>query len=192
MGMTRYDILYRIAEVQRGMFTARQAIEAGFNDKNHHYHVKSGHWEREQRGIYRLKNFPYEPSSQYVMWSLWSRNREGKPQGIYSYETALSIYELSDLNPSKISMTVPPSFRRAAPMPKVLILYRDELVPSDWRDMGGYRVTTPVRTLYDVINSQHISEEFIYQTVREGFERGMYPKSKLTKYGILKQVNRYR
>ena len=192
MNRTRYDVLYRIAVVQRGMFTARQAIEAGFDNKNHHYHVKTGHWEREQRGVYRLKNFPYEPASQYVMWSLWSRDREGRPQGVYSYETALSIYELSDLNPAKISMTVPPNFRRGTPVPKILVLYRVKLEPKDWRDMGGYRVTTPVRTLYDVINSKHISEEFIYQTVREGFSRGMYSKSKLTEYNILKQVNRYR
>jgi predicted transcriptional regulator of viral defense system len=37
---------------------------------------------------------------------------KGVPQGIYSNETALSLNDLSDLHPSKLHMTVPPSFRR--------------------------------------------------------------------------------
>ena len=186
-----YDILYWVAEAQRGIFTSRQAVEAGFDGRNHHYHVKTGGWEREGRGIYRLKNFPYDPLSQYVVWSLWSCNKNGEPQGVYSHETALSIYDLSDLSPAKITMTVPHNFKRNAPTPGILILRKGELKASDWKDHGGYRVTTPVRTLYDVLNAKHISEEFIYQAVKEGKERGLYPKRELAKYGIVEQVSKY-
>jgi len=58
--------------------------------------------------------------------------------------------------------------------------------------IDAYRVTTPVRTLYDVVFSQHISEEFIYQTVQGGFAKGMYPKRELKRYGILDLIEEYR
>ncbi len=47
--------------------------------------------------------------------------------------------------------------------------------------MGGYRVTTPVRTLYDIVNCARIAEEHIFQAVREGLSRGMYPPRDLAK-----------
>ena len=192
MRRDKYSALHQIAEQQQGLFTARQAIEAGFDARNHVYYLKKGHWKREYRGIYRLKHYPFEPYTEYALWSLWSCNREGEPQGVYSYETALEFYKLSDLSPAKISMTVPPNFRRTAKIPGVLILRKAELSPSDWNMVEGFRVTTPVRTLCDVVLSKHISEEFIRQAVKEGFARGMYPKHELRRYGILGMVENYR
>ena len=81
-------------------FLGATPVDAGFDARNHPYHVKSGYWEKAHRGIYRLVQFPVEPSMQYATWSLWSCNRKGEPQGVYSHETALSIYELSDLDPA--------------------------------------------------------------------------------------------
>ena len=39
---TPKELLYHIAESQQGLFTARQAILVGYNERNHPYHVKSG------------------------------------------------------------------------------------------------------------------------------------------------------
>ena len=187
----RYAALYDIACEQSGVFTAKQAVDAGFDARNHPYHVKSGYWEKAHRGIYRLVQFPIEPSMQYATWSLWSCNRKGEPQGVYSHETALNIYELSDLDPPKLHMTVPAGFRRGATIPEILVLYRGSLKPREWREGAGYRVTTPVRTLYDVLSSDTIAEEFVYQTVKEGLSRGMFPKHELERYGIARKVKRY-
>lgn len=188
----KHAALQRIAETQLGLFTTRQAVAAGFRSHNHAHYVDGGHWIREHRGIYRLRNFPYDSPVEYTLWHLWSCNRVGEPQGVYSYETALTIYGLSDLNPAKLHMTVPPSFRRSAPTPSILVLHRAKLDSRDWNMIDAYRVTTPVRTLYDVVFSQHISEEFIYQTVQEGFAKGMYPKRELKRYGILDLIEEYR
>jgi len=89
--------LFEIAEAQRGLFTASQAEEAGFVQNNHAYHVKQGNWQKIDRGIYRYALFPYDAEQQLVQYSLWSRNKAGVPQGVYSHETALKHYELSDL-----------------------------------------------------------------------------------------------
>ena len=61
---TPSEALYQVAESQQELFTARQAVQAGYDERNHPYHVKTGNRVKEYRGIYRLKNFPYSPDSQ--------------------------------------------------------------------------------------------------------------------------------
>src|SRR5207244_1021307 len=92
-------ILFQTAEPQQGLFTAQQAEEAGYLRTNHVYHVKTGDWIREERGIYRLALFPQTRDQQRTTYALWSKNRKGEIQGVYSHETALAHYELSDVNP---------------------------------------------------------------------------------------------
>lgn len=99
--------LFAVAEAQGGFFTAKQAETAGFDRTNHAYHVRSGKWAREYRGIYRLKQYPLAPESDLILLSLWSRGRDDEPQGVYSHETALRIFDLSDNMPAKLHMTVP-------------------------------------------------------------------------------------
>ena len=187
---TPSEILYQVAEGQQGLFTARQAIQAGYDERNHPYHIKSGNWIKEHRGVYRLKKFPYSPDSQLSLWSLWSYNREGEIQGVYSHETALQIYDLSDLSPSKLHMTVPIHFRRSA-VPDILVLHKYILKPSEWRTVAGYRVTTPTRTLFDIFCSD-IPKGFVNQVVREGLSRGLFPNQKLKKYKLIERVNTLR
>src|SRR5690348_12428392 len=112
--------LYQIAEPQFGFFTAKQAKEAGYDESKHAYHVRAGNWIREHRGIYRLRSFPVPERPDLMLWSLWSRNREGVPQGVYSHDTALALHDLSDINPSKLHMTVPKAFRRTSAIPMIL------------------------------------------------------------------------
>ena len=188
---TPEEVLYQVAESQQGLFTARQAIQSGYDERNHPYHVKSGNWVKEHRGIYRLKNFPYSPDSQLSLWSLWSCNRKGEIQGVYSHETALQIYDLSDVSPFKLHITVPIGFRRGASIPDILVLHKCTLKSSEWQTISGYRVTTPTRTLFDMLCSD-ISKAFISQIIREGSSRGLFPKQKLKEYKLLETVNRFR
>jgi hypothetical protein len=88
-----------------------------------------------------------------VLWSLWSRNREGHGEGVYPHQTALSIYDLSDLMPGKLHMTVPLKFRRSANIPSIVVLQFDDLRASEVEARECYRLTCPIRTIVDV-NSQ--------------------------------------
>src|SRR5690348_5433492 len=102
--------LFGIASGQQGFFTTKQAIASGFKDNTHPYHVASGDWVREHRGVYRLAQFPPPERPDLIRWILWSRNRREIPEGVYSHETALSLHDLSDAMPAKLHMTVPTSF----------------------------------------------------------------------------------
>ena len=165
--------LFEIAESQQGFFTAKQAQEAGFTATNHPYYVKQGIWTKEQRGIYRLKQYPHTNHMDLILYSLWSRDRSDRPQGVYSHETALTIHELSDVMPSKLYMTVPPGFRKSAKTPKGLSLAYDVIDPADIENRQGYRVTKPFRTILDLIKTNETSPEFIEQALVEAIHRGI-------------------
>lgn len=168
--------LFGIAESQQGYFTFQQAIAAGFSDKNHAYHVKAGDWVKVFRGIYRLAKYPIGEREELVLWFLWSRNRSNAPQGVYSHYTALDLYELSDHMPSKLHMTVPMGFRRMAKIPEVLVLHRKKLHADETVMEQGYKVTTPLRTLVDVIEDGILVDDLLVQAVQDARKKGLITK----------------
>lgn len=168
-----HDSLFQVAEEQQGYFTAKQAAEAGYLLGSQAHHVKAGNWVRVERGIYRLGRFPQLTDEQLVIYSLWSRNRSGKIEGVYSHQTALSIHELSDINPVKLHMTVPPTFRRTAKVPRILVLHRGVLDHKDVEQRPGFTVTRPLRTIFDVAAMDSVSRDIIAQALSEGRRRGL-------------------
>jgi hypothetical protein len=55
--------LLKLAQRQHGCFTAAQALEIGYADSVHLYHVKNGEWIRVFRGVYRLAEAPATPAA---------------------------------------------------------------------------------------------------------------------------------
>jgi predicted transcriptional regulator of viral defense system len=190
-----HDHLFAIAESQDGYFTMAQALEAGFARSTHSYHVKEGNWLRERRGIYRLRQYPQAENGQLVLWSLWSRDRHGEPQGVYSHTTALALRDLSDANPSKLHMTVPPSFRRNSETPAILVLYKSRLEPQEVIRERGYAITTVMRAILDSATSGDADMSMLEQALAEGLRRGLimrteikHAKSRVDLALVLKQI----
>jgi predicted transcriptional regulator of viral defense system len=178
--------LFEIADAQQGFFTAKQAVTAGYSEKNHAFHVHSGNWIRELHGVYRLRSYPQSPEAHLVLWSLWSRGKDGEPQGVYSHETVLSHYNLSDVNPSHLHMTVPKEFKRSVELPKDLVLYKAVLPKSDIRPMRGYRMTTVKRALEDIVEEGELSRDLIEQAVQEALRTGHLSIAEFEKSEILR------
>src|SRR5690606_2469988 len=97
--------------------------------------------------------------------SFWSRGRDDRPQAVASHQTALAIYDLSDLLPAKTYFTVPSSFRKVPP-PGV-VLHRAELSNEDVQEREGFFITTPLRTLVDVAREPTISREHLITALRQ-------------------------
>lgn len=165
--------LFEIAEAQEGFFTTKQAKAAGFAENTHPYHVQVGNWIREYRGIYRLALFPIAEHPDLVKWALWSRNRNEVTEGVYSHQTALSLYELSDLNPAKLHMTVPTHFRRNSAIPGILVLHFADLADEDVQTAQGFKRTRPLRTILDLIEADTVERAFLRQALRQALERGL-------------------
>lgn len=177
--------LFEIADRQQGYFTAKQAQECGVSRAHFHRKLQSGEWIKDLRGIYHLAQYPLFERPELALWTLWSQNKAGQPQGVWSHETALDIHNLCDIMPSKMHMTVPPGFRRATQIPKNLTLYYGALAETDIENRQGYRITTPLRTLIDVIEAKNIAQDQIGQAIREGLRRGILLKSEVNKTEIL-------
>jgi predicted transcriptional regulator of viral defense system len=171
--------LYETAKMQHGFFTTKQAIRAGFDEKTHSYHVRVGNWIREHRGIYRLAEFSTIDRPDLMLWYLWSQNRQEVPEGIYSHDTALSLQELSDIMPSKLHMTVPKHFRRNSRIPEILVLHKADLSEGDVQDMHGVRVTRPLRTIVDLLESGHLDRTLIGQAIDQALRRGLISKKQI-------------
>ena len=171
--------LFELAQEQQGFFTAKQAKAAGFAENTHPYHVHAGNWIREHRGVYRLAQFPTSDRPDLVVWALWSRNRRGEVEGVYSYQTALRIHGLSDLNPAKLHMTVPTRFRRTSTVPAVLVLHYADLSEGDVEWAQGFKVTRPLRTILDLIAAGTVERTFIQQALSQAVDRGLFTRHQI-------------
>ncbi len=130
----------------RGYFTAAMAREAGYADSVHAYHVRNGDWEKAYRGIYRLAGEPETPFGELIIWSIWSRNRAGDPQGVYTGETARWILGLRERPPGPLEMTVPPGFRKNCEVPERLRLIKEAIPAEEIRLKDGIFVHAPDRS----------------------------------------------
>lgn len=173
----REERLFEVADGQAGYFTAKQALEAGYGYPLQHYHRERGHWVPVGHGLFRLRRYPEGENEHLTRLWLWSRNREGEPQAVISHETALALWDLSDLMPEKVHLSVPRGFRKRAPAG--VIVHKAELAEGDVGEWGGLPVTTPLRTLLDVAKDRRVSPEHLEAATREAIERGLVRPKKL-------------
>lgn len=182
--------LFRVAELQHGLFTAKQATAAGYSVQSQHHNAKVGNWIREYRGIYRLARYPQSEWANLMLWQLWSRNRLDNPEGVYSHETALSLYELSDVMPASLHMTVPHGFDRSAEIPPVLVLHRNDLSEDEIGAIEGIRLTRPLRTIVDLISEGTLSPDLIEQAIKQAVDRGLFTSAQLRSTEAPRRVSR--
>ena len=185
--MEKEDALVSIAEDQGGYFTAKQALQAGYSYRDQHYHKTRGNWLQIERGMYRLRNYPYPQRDDLVILSLLSHNRAGEPQAVVSHESALAIHRMSDANPARIHLTVPPGFRKQ--MPPGIVLHRARLSAKDWMEYNGYRVTTPLRTLLDIAESPS-GLSYLGSAVYDALYRGLVRPAQLLAADTSREVRK--
>lgn len=173
--------LYQIAEAQGGYFTAKQAASLGYTASKRNYHVGAGNWVREHRGIYRLALFPSPPRPDLILWWLWSRGRSDSPQGVFSHHTALALHELTDVNPARIDLTVPPTFRKGSEIPPVLRLHFAEVATSEMEVVENVPVTTALRTILDVWREQSLQESSLRDAFHDARRLGKLTTGQIAK-----------
>jgi hypothetical protein len=162
--------LFAIAESQEGYFTAKQALASGYSSRMQTYHVQNGDWIKETRGIFRLDSYPPAVKPELMIWYLWSANRAGDPQGIFSHETALDIHSLSSWTSDKLHMTVPPGFQRMV-IPPLIKLHRKKVSSDDFSLKYGVRVTKPLKTIVDLLKSSQVPRKYLQEALAQAIEQ---------------------
>lgn len=172
----KYDQLYEIAEDQAGYFTAKQARKVGFSYERLSTNAKKGRFSRVAHGIYRLDHFPASPFEDlFVAWL-----RTG-PDSVISHQSALGVYDLSDVLPHEIHVIVP---RTASRRRDDLRLHTHQIRKDEITKREGLPVTTVARTIADVAKG-NLSRELVFQAIEEALEKGM-----TTKNDLLQQAER--
>ena len=170
-----WDRLYEMAAGQQGMFTTKQAAEAGYSPQLLVHHTRGGKLVRVRRGVYRLVYFPLGEHEELVTAWLWSERA-----GLMSHQTALALHGLSDVLPAHVHLTLPSAWRRRRfRVPPDVVLHHADVEPEDRAWFGVVPVTAPRRTLSDCAKDG-LSPEILGQAARQALRRGLVVRGELS------------
>lgn len=167
-----WEALESLAALQAGLFTTRQAEEAGFSRALLAYHTRQGRFRQTLRGIYRFARHPTNEQEEFI--ALWLAT-DGL--GVFSHETALLLHGLSDALPARLHLTLPPSWRRRR-LPATVSAAYAEVPEADRTWAGAVPVTTVARTLVDCARAG-VQQEFIDDAVQQSLSRGLVTQAEL-------------
>ncbi len=161
--------LFEIASEQGGYFTSEQAQACGFSRALLSHHVKSGHFVRVRRGLYRFQEYPSSPREHVL--AAWLA--VGKDVAVVSHESALDLLGLSDVIPSAVHLTVSRARRNVPSIPGVKIHTTVRpLGPADRVVRDGIVVTSATRSILDAAEAGTAPEQ-IEVAVVQAVERGL-------------------
>src|SRR5580658_2260019 len=172
MPPTRLNELLALAEQNDGLVTASQARAMGILDSVLARLARRGKLERVARGVYRIPYYPADRLSQYREAVLWARASHGPEDVALSDETALAVYGISDVNPSRVHITVPKDARLRRRNPKWIVIHRRELLPTDVTMHEGLPVTTVAKSVMHVLNETGrlgLARQAIKDARKEGY-----------------------
>ena len=164
MGAT--EEIIRMAKENNGTVTTAMVVEAGFSRGNIKYLADKGMIEKSARGVYTLPE----------VWEDEIFNLQNRfKRGIYSHETALFLWDLTDRTPNRYHMTFPANYNLTNPKEENVqcvqcmeALY--ELGIANAMTPGGneVRAYSMERTLCDILRPHSRVD---IQIVTEAFKR---------------------
>jgi predicted transcriptional regulator of viral defense system len=165
--------ILEMAKQNNGIITTSMVVNAGISRGSLKYLSDSGRLDNVSRGVYTL---PEVFEDEFV--TLQSRFR----RGIFSRETALFLWDLTDRTPNRFSMTFPTGYNlKNAKEENILCTQSKE----DFYNMGISSVKTPCgnyvqcygmeKTLCDILRESARTD---IQLVTEAFKRYMQRKDR--------------
>ena len=165
--------IIELAKQNNGVITTAMVVNAGFSHGSLKYLSDSGSLERVSRGVYIL---PEVWEDEFV--NIQSRYK----RGIYAFDTALFLCDLTDRTPLKFHMVFPSTYNLSHPK-------QDGIVCSGSKEplysLGVTRMTTPggnvvrsycaERTLCDILKPRNRVD---VQVVADAFKRYSARKDK--------------
>jgi len=165
-----YSPLLELAADQYGYVSTDDARELGVSPRRLKLLAERGSLARVARGLYRFPPgvVPISALDQYMEATLLPGGR-----GVISHETALAVYELSDVNPIKVHVTVPREYRiRRKEVPDVFVFHRADLTEAEMTRHEGIPIVTPERAIRDA-HAGHVGEALIAQAIDDGERQGL-------------------
>lgn len=162
-----FTALLERAHEQYGYLTPADAHELGIDPTQLRVMAVRHIVEHLGRGLYRMPMVPHTDLDAYMEATLWAGS-----DAAVSHETALDLYDLCDVNPSAIHITVPRGYRTRKAMPPVYRLHREHLGDDEVRRHEGIPIVTPGRAILGGIE-QALGWQLIDQAIERARGRGL-------------------
>lgn len=172
MSTDRFVALVEVAADQHGLFTLADARGVGYADNSVAQMARRGRLARVSQGVYRIPFLPPGPLAGYMEAALWPVGA----RGVLSHATALDLWEVCDINPGKIHVTVSQEHRPQRQIPKAYTIHREDLVETEVTAIEGIPVVTLERAIHECA-TDHLGADLIEQAVRRGRETGLLSSS---------------
>lgn len=187
--MREIDLILQTAKENNGTITAAMAERAGFSRGSLKYLTDRGRLEKVSRGIYILPG----------MWEDEFFNLQARfKRGIFSRETALFLWDLTDRTPDCFCMTFPSTYNLEKPKNAGV---RCSQIKMPMYDIGITRLRTPggnqvngynmERTLCDILKaSSHVDIQVVTEAFRHYVKRQDRNIPRLSEYGVQFKVEK--
>jgi predicted transcriptional regulator of viral defense system len=129
---------------QYGYVTMNDARDLGLADQNIWDLAARGKLEHVAHGVYRFPELPENAHSPYMLAILWT----GADEACLSHETALANYDVCDINPGRVHLTVPTRYRIRRRGGDLYSVHYENLPPGEigwWEQIPMVTLPTAVR-----------------------------------------------
>ena len=150
LSVTIRDDLWDVAVDQYGYVSDLNAEQLGIPMVELGKLAARGKLTRVWQGVYRFPEWPVSANDQLMEYVLWTRD----PRAVLSHETALEVYELSDINPADVHITIPRREKklRRRQVPPALVIHYQDLTPEQigwWEQIPTVTVPTAIDQCID-------------------------------------------
>ncbi len=136
--VTKLELLREVALDQHGFVTTMQAVEQGVSHAELSTIVARDRLERVAHGVYRVPQVAETEFDQYQLAVLWT----GAPGACLSHDTALAAWEVNDINPDRIHLTVASHRRIRRGGGDQYAIHHDDLDARQMTWWQGIRIVT--------------------------------------------------
>jgi len=139
--------LWEIALDQDGYVTTADAGRLGINVVELGKLAHRRQLKHVAHGIYRFEQLPPTQFAPYTLAVLWTGSR-----GVLAHATAIDLYELADVNPDKIDLTVPRGYRPRRQGGDLYRVHHQDLTANQVRRFEGIPIVTHVVAIDQIID----------------------------------------
>jgi len=161
--VTYLERLREIALDQHGFVTAAQAVAEGIPKTELPKLAARERVERVTHGVYRIPQVPATPHDNWALAVLWT----GAAEACLSHETALAAWDVSDVNPTLIHVTIDRARRPRRAGGERYVIHRRDLHPSQRTWWEAIPITNLPTTIGDCIETGTPT-----YLIRQAIERG--------------------
>jgi predicted transcriptional regulator of viral defense system len=173
------DVLRDIAGEHDGFFTTLEAGAAGIPGAIVAQLYQRGRIERRAQGLYRFPTWPSSEFQQYQEAVLWPQVYRHLDYSLISHDSALEFYNLTQLNPSVVHVTLPEHTRIRRTAPSWIRLHFIPVPESDRRWEHRVPIVSIPRAIEDIAETRGL--DVVHQAVSDARERRLLREDELAR-----------